>query len=119
MLKVGDIVFVVPIGPNNTRHMKGSILDNIKEETIEKVGNKYFYLKGWVREKFSIETMQDVSNYCEDWKVYTDKQQILDEVEYGELYSCIKSKFARWGKNDIFTLDQLRRINVIIKESDE
>jgi len=90
-MKAGDTVFVVPVGPNNTRYMKGSILDNIQEKTIEKVGNRYFYIKGWVREKFSLETMQDVSNYCKDWKVYINKQQIYDEAEFNTLYSNIKS----------------------------
>lgn len=116
-MKVGDTVYVIPIGPNNTRYIKDSILNHIKEGVVEKIGNKYFYLKGWSREKFSIEDMMNVTEYCKDWKVYINKQKIYDKVEYSELLSNIKSKFDLWS-NTKFTLDQLRRINAILKEGE-
>lgn len=101
-MKAGDTVYII--------NYKGEIEDL----EIEKIGNKYFYIKN-SRYKFRLEDL------CSDFdikKVYTDKQQIYDKKEHEELFRYIKKNFE-WSYENNFTLDQLRRINVIIKESDK
>ena len=109
-IQVGQKVYLKPIG-NKVR-----ISQNIRESEIEKIGKKYFYLKGFNREKFSMEDMMNVSNYVSDWKVYLSIQEIEYEKEYNQLFENIRKTFDHWsGVN--FTLDQLRRIKEIIDEN--
>lgn len=120
-MKVGDIVYVIPIGVNNTRYIKDSIVNHIQEYIVESIGKKYFYLKNLkgqkLDKKFSLENLKDViPHYSSDWQVYTDKQQIFDEVEYDNLYSFIRSKFDSCTSKNVCTLEQLREIVSILKK---
>lgn len=115
-LKIGQIVYLKPVG-NNKRYLSGSITNHIQESEIEKIGTKYFHLKDFYKTKFSIKEMINISSYSPEWKVYTDKQQILDEEEEIVLTNNIKKIIKDYNsKPRELTLDQLRRINQIITE---
>jgi hypothetical protein len=108
--KVGQIVYGKP-GINISRYSKEVI-----EGTIEKIGNKYIDVKFGRTYKYQIEDLRQKTEYAEDYYLYLDKQQIFDEEESESLIRDIKLKFSGWG-NVSLTLDQLRRIKVIIDEN--
>lgn len=112
-MQVGDRVYLKPVN-NQARYIKNDILNHIKEAEVEKIGKKYFYLKGYSM-KFGVTEMIDISNYCANYQVYTSLQEIKDEEEFDNLVSKIKSKFTTYGTIKL-TLDQLRRIQAIIEE---
>jgi len=79
-----------------------------------KVGRKYFELDGYYRCKFEIDTMiqSNETNYRD--KCYLTLQEILDEKEQSKLSSEVRLFFSGYGKVNL-TLEQLRKINEIIK----
>jgi hypothetical protein len=109
-LSVGQKVYLKPIN-NAARGGNKEIL----EAEIVKVGRKYFELNRGLIKKYSMENLEQVTEYTPDYKLYFSKQDILDEYETNSLYSEIESKFGAWAKKDL-TLDQLRRIKAIINE---
>ena len=116
MLEVGKTVFLKPVN-NEARRSK-----EIKEKFILKIGRKYFFVgkEGETVDKrtlkFSIDTLyQENKGYAPNWQVYFDKQEIFDEREFYELISKIRKEFTEYGKLR-FTLNQLRRISVIMDE---
>lgn len=111
-MKVGDKVYLKPVN-NQARYIKNTLLDNIKEATIEKIGKKYFYIKEYPIYKFGIEKMQDISNYCANYEVYLSLQEIKDEEEYSNLLRDIDRELNKYGKIDL-SLEQLRKIKEII-----
>jgi hypothetical protein len=106
MLKVGQKVFVKPF--------KGG-LENVKEYEVERIGSKYFYLKGCAIGKFSIDEMWDISKYSPEFKAYLSIQEIGDEIEKDILERNLRGLFGYYPKPK-FTLDQLRRIYAIVSE---
>ncbi len=72
----GQTVWVKPIR-NAARHNA-----KVKEVVITTVGRKYFTLEGWdfARKKFSIETLEEVSEYSADYEVYLS----LEDLEHAE-----------------------------------
>lgn len=114
-LKVGMTVYLKPTGENNTRGIKGNILDYVREAKISKIGRKYFYLEGY-DDKFSLDTLEHYSEHHFDLKVYLDKQDIVDEIEVDKLETNIRNKLKQYGSSGL-TLNQLREISqVIFKE---
>ncbi len=87
--------------------------EGIIEAEVEKVGRKYFYLKGFQRDKFSIEEMCDTSQGSSDYKVYITKQAISDEQEHSRLTDEIREEIGRYGSTKL-SLKQLREIKKII-----
>ena len=84
-LKVCQIVYVKPVG-NAARWLEGDILEHIKESEVEKVGNKFFYLKEYQRYKFGLKYVNSkiISNISEcsiSYEVYLSKQEIIDDLE--------------------------------------
>ncbi|MBX4152277.1 beta barrel domain-containing protein [Paenibacillus lautus] len=112
-MNVGDKVFLKAVG-NNARGRKEVL---IREDVITKIGRKYFEVgSGYKPLKFHIEGLQqETGGYIADWELYFTKQDILDEDEFQRLAWDIKTRFGGYGKVNL-TLDQLRRIDAIIKE---
>lgn len=119
-LKVGQIVYVKPIG-NAARWIKGDILEHVREVEVEKIGNKFFYLKGYSRSKFGFKyedsnSCTNISDYCADYEIYLSKQDIVDELEQTSLLNFLKDFFSWSGKSKYLTLEQLRKIKVVVDE---
>jgi hypothetical protein len=112
-MNVGDIVYLKPLN-NNARYCKDGILNHIKQGEVVKVGKKYFYIKGYERQKFGIEEMHDISEYCAGWQVYHSIQEIHDEVEHGKLSDEIRKYFSVYGKVSL-SLSKLRKIKEVIE----
>jgi hypothetical protein len=113
-LEVGQQVFLKAVG-NNARGRKEVF---IREETISKVGRKYFEVgNGYRPLKFHIEDLsQEMGGYIADWTLYLSKQDILDEDESNDLHSDIRTAFSGYGKSK-YTLEQLRKIKAIVDEN--
>lgn len=112
MLQPGQKVYVKKIG-NAARNRKPE--DLVTEEIVEKVGKKYFYLKDYYREKFSIEEMRDISEYSSNCAVYESKKEIEEEDEYFTKVGAIRAVFMRYGSYPL-SLEAVRRIYSIIEE---
>lgn len=115
-MKVGQIVYVKKVG-NAARFCKEDEL--VSEEVVEKVGNKYFYLKDYYRAKFSIERMCDVSEYSSSCHVYLTRQEIEDEMERDKKLDDIKREFSRYGKMSDISLEVIRQIYMLLKLEDK
>jgi len=101
-LKVGQIVYLKPIN-NKSRYITDDIIDHIEEATVEKIGNKFFYLKGHRKTKFSIEYMCEDSDYVANWRVYTPRR-INNETRWLEI-AKIKQKYCELGWTDYEFVD--------------
>lgn len=119
-MKVGDTVYLLPDG-NMTRRMTGSLIENIKEAKIEKVGKKLITVSlGYGEIKFRLDNKHkggyaENTNYSCDYYMYESKQDILDMLEHDDLKNKISTNFSNYSRID-FSLDQLRRIMAIIEE---
>ncbi|MGG1664473.1 hypothetical protein [Brevibacillus sp. NRS-1366] len=106
-LEVGMKVYLKPDG-NMARHT-----EDIKEMLIKKIGRKYFEVwdgsnERWVI-KFDLKEYNEVTDYAADWKLYFNKQDILDEAETQKLKWDIEKKI------NTLTLEQLKKISTIIE----
>lgn len=112
-LKVGMTVYLKAVGNNARRNKEVHIV----EETVVKVGRKYFQVGDGHRPwKFLIEDLtQETGGYVADWELYFSRQDILDEEEARKLCSSIQTAFIGYGKPKQ-SLDQLRRIKAILDE---
>lgn len=117
-LEVGQRVFLEP-GINVARYNK-----SIREGEILKVGRKYFevglvYKDGTVMKsrpyKYHIEDLTQKTDYCADYNLYLNKQDILDKKEKSRLYMQIEKYFSRWSSNKDLSLDKLRKIKDILE----
>lgn len=102
-VKAGQKVFVRTVG-NYARNG-----EEVTEETVSKVGNKYFYLEGFYREKFSKETGVEESKFLANYRAYETMQEILDENERRHILKSLPD-LDRIG----LSLRQLRAIKDII-----
>ena len=114
MLNVGVEVFLKPIG-NAARYNKGVV-----ETKITKVARKYFHVENFSgvfsNTKFEIESGCDYcGDYSSNWKAYLSKKELIDEKIISELHKIIRSEFSGY-RNTKLSLEQLERINDIIKE---
>ena len=84
----------------------------IVEETVGKVGKKYFYLTGW-EERYPVdkETLEYTDkNYSQsNFQLYRDKQEILDRKEKERLTYVLYKHFHRSGNKHKNTLEQLKK----------
>ena len=110
-LEVGMTVYIIPCGVNNTRGIK-DITDHITETTIEKIGRKYFYVKG-SDNKFNIDNLRYEASFQYDMQVYLNKQDIFDGVERSSIEKKLRGKFSQYVNSGL-TLEQLRAIDEII-----
>lgn len=115
---VGRKVYLT-LGYNRSRN---SDPNTIIESEIIKVGRKYFEIdvEKYNKPKFYIEDLKQVTEYCVDYIVYLEKQIILDQREFSNIVSNIKKVFGnyRYSEPKKLTLDQLRRIDKILKEGE-
>ena len=108
-LSVGQTVYVKPI---RNRFSK----DNIYDEVIKSIGNKYFYLEKAYYGRFEIKSMyQDGRGYGSDYRIYLSMQEIDDEKERDSIVQGLRKLFD-FGHPVNLALDQLRRIMEIVRE---
>lgn len=112
MIQVGQTVYVRRVG-NAARHRTPEEI--ISEEIVERVGKKYFYLKGFDHEKFGIEEKRDISEYSSNFIVYESKKEIEEEEEYLTKLKMIREVFHQYGHCSL-PLEVIRQIFDIIKE---
>ena len=119
-LKVGQKVFVMKVG-NAARSYKNNPERLIEEDEISKVGNKYFYLKGFEgygrKTQFCKENFINVSQCSADYRIYLSMQEIEDEREYGIKLDSIIKKIGQYGSTN-FSLEQIRKIHDILFTED-
>jgi len=98
-LKIGQVVYAEPIN-NAARYHK-----NIKEFVIESLGNKYFTVKNEYerthRNKFSYETMCDVTGYSPDYQIHLSKKEIEDKLEYPMILKSINDKLNKMSTDEL------------------
>ncbi|MEK6880228.1 MAG: hypothetical protein AABY22_11495 [Nanoarchaeota archaeon] len=89
----------------------------LKEYTVSKVLTKYFECER-IRGKFVIETLKHYSSEYPQhgYQLFIDKQVILDQKEGTKLEHELRSQILPYGGTK-FSLNQLRRISIIINES--
>jgi hypothetical protein len=111
---VGQTVYVKAIH-NAARYKKQEEL--IEEAIVETVGRKWFTLKGYYQDRFSLENgYHDGGVYASQFIVYEDRQTILDEIEIQEKCQYIGSRFACYS-NPGMSIEQIRRIYDELQES--
>ena len=121
--KVGQTVYVRITG-NEARGKNKDEL--IQKWVVSKIGKKYVYAKpsndSWQEVCFGKDEytgkFNQKTNYCVDYILYLNRQEIEDENEQSELWKKIADVFRRYGINYKVSLEQLRRINAILKESE-
>mgnify|MGYP000982343436 CR=1 FL=1 len=109
-LQVGQIVFVKRIG-NAARYES-----RITEEVVESIGRKWFTLKDFRRERFSLDDgLNDGKGYISNYAVYVSMQEIEDEKEHSKLCNILNREFSSYGDSNL-SLKTLRKIIDIIAE---
>ncbi len=90
---------------------------SLKEYTVSSIGRKYAGFKESRRVSMRLDNFMATSNSWQNsFRLYADKQDIIDEIEHHNLIQKIRKYFSMWeGKNP--TLDQLRRVDEIISEN--
>lgn len=101
-LEVGQKVYLEPTGFDH--HQK----EQIVETFITKVGRKYIELDGH-RNKFSIETLHEVSLYSPSWTLYFSKQALEEKIERQKAIWKLRNMFDHYSNaSDKLSLQQLR-----------
>lgn len=124
-LKVGQEVAVKIENTSNASRYVDMGIDNIDkwcfDGIVTKVGKKYITVKfdGWEKQ-FVVE-----DDYREKWtaggadyKLYLNKQEVIDEYESNWLYSKIQDNLSGYIKPNL-SLNQLKRIWDIIQENNK
>ena len=115
--KVNESVFLKPIG-NQRLHVRRDIEEHILEAKIIKIAKKYIFVDPVKRRspmKFYIDTLIE-ANDLPNWKLYINKEDILDEIESENLITEI-GYALEYSNRKKMTLDQLKRIKKIIEEN--
>jgi len=104
-LKVGQILY------KEKKDHRGNFT-GIEVYEIEKIGNKYFYLKGnrFSGEGINKKTLAYESvNYSQfSYQMYLTEQEIVDKHERLKLIDLIRRNFEWGSKANNFTLEQLQ-----------
>lgn len=106
----------------NQKIKSGDTLYRISQEGIEpviveKVGNKYFYIKGEPPfKKYDINTLtySDIHFASRAEVLYRSEQEIADIKEYDELMSMIQRVFSNYNRPQNLKLKDLRELKAII-----
>lgn len=108
---VGETLYAVWQG------RKGYNVKN-QEVTVEKVGIKYFYVSSLLFEpRFFIENWRQEYTYgTADWVLYESKEKYDEYKDLCDLCDEFRGIFGGYSKPKI-TLDQARRIKVILDET--
>ena len=106
---VGETLYAVWVGDRRYKQ-------NNKEVTVAKVGRKYFEVNE-MDCKFFVDSWIEKWQYGgADWKIWESKQSYEEYDELIKLNDTFKSFFVGYGEPKI-TLDQARRIKVILDEN--
>ena len=91
----------------------------VKEVTVDKVGNKYFTLVEYPRDKFSIDTFEEhsVYRYSNLSKCYLSLDSYNEMKEANQLKNTFREYFKSCSVD--LTLNQLREIDAIIKGNNQ
>lgn len=105
-MKKGDIVIAVPMG-NEAR--RGN--DRIVKAMVISMGPKYFKLEainkdGHFRNRFSIETMREATEYTSDWQIYESEEQLRITIETPKLRREIIEKINGFSYTQLVELNQ-------------
>ena len=110
-LEVGQTLWIV------RRSAFRGELDEQEEKKVSKVGNKYFELEDDYRgNKYSLETLRQVSDTNYPAQCYFTLQEIKDQQENDKLGEQIR-KIFQYGVSSKLTLEQRRKIMEIIGEA--
>ena len=104
----------IEVGQEVVLERMGNAARNSQEPikaTVKSVGRKYFEVGHYG--KFCLETGLQQSDYSCNYKVHLNEQSLLDRIERRKLDADIEQRF-RYGST--LTLDQLKRIKIIIDE---
>lgn len=93
-------------------------VDRLPEKhTITKVGNKYFYINQYGRErKFEINTLMEITETNYGRKAYLSLEEINLEDERNLIIKHLRDIFGIYGITNKYSIDQLRRIKEILSE---
>jgi hypothetical protein len=91
---------------------------SIKEYKITKIGKKYFECEG-LKHKFNISNLTyECKDYSQlNYTLYRSVKEIEEEDEYNNLLKQIREDFRSYSPS--FTLEQLRKINLIITNQEK
>lgn len=105
-IKVGMVLYKEMTYRNQPRE--------IKEYTVSRIGNKYFYVAEDDRYFFDKKTLKYVDkNYTQNnCTLFLNKQEILDMWEATQLYDEIRKHFSSYSPR--LSLQQLKEIQKII-----
>lgn len=115
-LKVGDTVYCRLTG-NASRGKKEEEL--IQEWEIRRIGRKYVTAgkKGFPNScdiQFEInDDYKQKTDYCVDYVLYVDKQEIFNEFELNSLCNWFRKEFNSYGKLN-YSLEKLRKAKEIL-----
>ena len=101
----------------------------IEEWEITSVGRKYIKARkrsekrGIFREvtfewRDAYKRFVQKTNYCVDYIIYATRQEIEDKHERSRLYNEISEVFRGYSASENLTLEQLRKIKEILRESE-
>jgi len=112
-LEIGKNIYLKTI---NNEARGGTRIIETKIETISK---KYFTVSSLSRNKFRNSDLLEETNFSQNYVVYFDKQEILDELESIKLYNIIRENFQNYAHSDgsklKVSLEQLRKISEILE----
>jgi hypothetical protein len=112
--KVGDTVWMLAIGNRVSRYKESEL----EEARVLKVGRKYFTVAN-VRhldchEQFHLDTWRHKYEICANYALYSSPEELAMEKESNALVNFLHQRF--YYRKMGLSLDQLRRIKVIIEE---
>lgn len=113
---VGDKVFVVEGGDLARYNKNNNLPSNSYYLEVEKVGNKYFYIKtNWNQiVKVRIDGWKEDSNYSSNFMFFENEEQYSKVQRWDFLNSEIHKYFDHYRRNPV-TLDQLEEIAKILE----
>ncbi len=99
-MKKGDIVFVKKLRSRENEIIKAKVITyGSKYFTLLDLNNPYSF-----RNKFSLETMKDVSKFGPEYKVYLTEKEIQDEIDRPKYISQIADRLK------IMSADELKNL---------
>lgn len=103
--KPGDSVWIVPSNRHGNPHWG----------TVEKVGNKYFYIKELPNSRFSIDDWREISKYSAWYKLYPSQEEYDRSLRRQKIWSEIE-RYARnrYTVPDLLSDDDLQKIAEIL-----
>lgn len=118
-IKTGQPIFLKPCG----NMARGSSGNKLIKATVDKIGNKFFTIKGASNirdgEKVHIDSlMHNNGQFSAQFKVYLSEQELSDELELEQSIQYIRSVVGSFGSTRL-TLKQCRAIKEIIKQAEQ